>query len=69
MNIKSTIGSMNTKLIMELLLAQADSDEFLAEMTVGHHMIGIRRGHGRLDPLGFRLSDLFTDHLRLLPPA
>lgn len=53
-------------LIMELLLAQAEAGEFLSEMTVNQHMVGIRRGHGRLDPLTFRLSDLYTDHLGIL---
>jgi hypothetical protein len=55
------------KLIMELVLAQAESDEFLSEVTVGHLLVGVRRGPGQIDPLTFRLSDLFTDHLGLLP--
>lgn len=55
------------KLIMELVLAQAESDEFLSEVTVGHLLVGVRRGPGQIDPLAFRLSELFTDHLGLLP--
>ncbi len=53
-------------LIIELVLAQAESDEFLSGLTIGHLLVGVRRGGGHLDPRTFRLSDLFTDHLGLL---
>jgi predicted O-methyltransferase YrrM len=56
-----------SRLIIELVLAQAESDEFLSEVTVSPWWVGIRRGSGDLDPLTFRLSDLYTDHLGLLP--
>jgi len=55
------------RLVMELMLAQAESDQFLSELTVGHYMIAVRRGPGELDPETFRLSDLYTNHLGLLP--
>lgn len=56
-----------TRLIIELVLAQAESDEFLSAVTVGPRWTTVRRGDGHLDASEFRLSDLFTDHLGLLP--
>jgi predicted O-methyltransferase YrrM len=56
-----------SRLIIELVLAQAESDEFLSEVAVSPWWIGIRRGPGDLDHVSFRLSDLYTDHLGLLP--
>jgi hypothetical protein len=57
-----------TGLILELVLAQAESDEFLSEMTIGPRFVRVRRGPGHLDSTAFRLSDQFTDHLGLLSP-
>lgn len=56
-----------TRLIIELLLAQAESDEQLSSVTAGLHWVAVRRAGGRLDPATFRLSDLITDHMGLLP--
>ena len=56
-----------SRLVVELILAQAESEEFLARVTVGPRWVGVRRGPGTLDHRGFRLSDLYTDHLGLLP--
>jgi predicted O-methyltransferase YrrM len=54
------------RMVVELVLAQAESDEFLSEVSVSPWWVGIRRGAGDLDPVGFRLGDLYTDHLGLL---
>ena len=54
-------------LVVELVLATAESDEFVSEVTVGPGWVGVRRGSGQLDPETFRLADLYTDHLGLLP--
>jgi hypothetical protein len=54
-------------MVVELVLAQAESDEFLSEVSVSPWWVGIRRGSGDLDPIAFRLGDLYTDHLGLLP--
>lgn len=56
-----------SRLVVELILAQAESDEFLTRVTIGPHWVAVRRGPATLDPGGFRLSDLYTDHLGLLP--
>jgi len=54
-------------LVFELVLAKAESDEFVSEVTVGPWWVGVRRGSGELDPEKFRLADLYTDRLGLLP--
>src|SRR3954452_12551698 len=54
------------RMVVELVLAQAESDEFLSEVSVSPWWIGIRRGSEDLDPTTFRLGDLYTDHLWLL---
>jgi predicted O-methyltransferase YrrM len=54
------------RMVVELVLAQAESQEFLSEVSVSPWWVGIRRGAGDLDPIGFRLGDLYTDHLELL---
>ena len=54
------------RLIIELLLAQGESDEYFSSVTVGPRWVIVRRAGGRLDPARFRLSDLFTDHMGLL---
>src|SRR3954447_19520733 len=54
-------------LVVELVLATAESDEFVSEVTAGPGWVGVRRGSGQLDPGTFRLADLYTDHLGLLP--
>ena len=56
-----------SRLIIELLLAQAESDEHLSSVTAGPRWVAVRRAAGRLDPATFRLSDLITDHMGLLP--
>jgi predicted O-methyltransferase YrrM len=55
------------RLIIELVLAQAESDEFLSGVMLDLPRTSVRRGSGHLDASEFRLSDLFTDHLGLLP--
>jgi predicted O-methyltransferase YrrM len=54
------------RMVVELVLAQAESDEFLSEVSVSPWWVGVRRGKGDLDPNAFRLGDLYTDHLGLL---
>jgi predicted O-methyltransferase YrrM len=54
-------------LVVELVLAKAECDEFVSEVTVGTGWVGVRRGSGQLDPETFRLADLYTDRLGLLP--
>jgi SAM-dependent methyltransferase len=56
-----------TRLIVELALAQAESDEFLSGIMLGPHWTGVRRGSGHIDASEFRLLDLITDDLGLLP--
>jgi predicted O-methyltransferase YrrM len=55
-------------LVFELTLAKAESDEFVAEVTVGPWWVAVRRGSGSLDAGTFRAADLYTDRLGLLPP-
>ena len=55
------------KLVMEFVLAKAESDEFVSEVTVGPWWVSVRRGNGSLDYESFRLADVYTDHLGLLP--
>jgi predicted O-methyltransferase YrrM len=55
-------------LVIELMLAKAESDEFVAEVTVGPWSVAVRRGGGELEARTFRLADLYNDRMRLLPP-
>jgi hypothetical protein len=54
------VGGSPAKLILEIVLAQAESEDFLSGVNVGYFFVGVRRGPGHLDPMTFRLSDLFT---------
>src|SRR5215207_423787 len=54
-------------LVFELVLAKAESDECVSEVTVGPWWVSVRRGSGELDLEKFRLADLYTDRLGLLP--
>jgi predicted O-methyltransferase YrrM len=54
------------QLVVELMLAKAESDEFVSEVTVGPWWVAVRRGAGRLDPATFRLGDVYADPLGLL---
>jgi predicted O-methyltransferase YrrM len=55
-----------TRLVTELILAQAESEEFVREVRLDVRWARVRRGSGELDPSEFRLEDLFTYHLGLL---
>jgi hypothetical protein len=55
-----------TAFILQLVLAQAESDECLSELTIGPRLVRARRGAGPLDPAGFRVSDIYADYLGLL---
>lgn len=52
---------------VELLLAAALSSDAIASVTFNQYWIEIRRGPTRLDPDGFRLSDLYHDYFGYLP--
>jgi hypothetical protein len=52
-----------TRLVIELILAQAESEEFVREVRLDVRWARVRRGSGELDPAEFRLADLFTYHL------
>lgn len=56
-----------TRLVVEFALAQAESDEFLSGMMLGPYWACVRRGRAPIDASGFRLSDLLTNDLGLLP--
>lgn len=55
------------QLAVELLLACASSSDVVAEVTVNEHWIAVRRGPAEVDPLSFRLGDLYQDYFGFLP--
>ena len=55
-----------SRLVIELVLAQAESGEFVSNVSVDERWLEVRRGPEMLDARGFRLSGLYTDHLGLL---
>jgi predicted O-methyltransferase YrrM len=60
-------GPSLVRLIIELMLVQAESDEFVREVRVDLHGAHIYRGSGELDPSKFRLADLIANDFGLLP--
>lgn len=54
-------------LVIELVLAQAESDEVVAGVEIGPWAVSVTRGPADLDHRSFRLTDHFGDHLRLHP--
>jgi predicted O-methyltransferase YrrM len=56
-----------TRLVIELILAQAESDEFVREVQLDGKWARIYRGAGELDPSEFRIKDLITSDFGLLP--
>jgi predicted O-methyltransferase YrrM len=60
-------GPPLTRLVIELILIQAESDEFVREVKVDQSGAHIYRGDGELDPSEFRLADLITNDFGLLP--
>jgi predicted O-methyltransferase YrrM len=56
-----------TRLVIELILAQAESDEFVREVQLDRKWARIYRASGELDPSGFRIADLITSDFGLLP--
>lgn len=64
--IKAEFGPPLSRLVIELILAQAESDEFVREVRLDARCTRIRRGDGELDPASFRVEDLITDDLGLL---
>lgn len=55
-----------SRLVVELVLAQAESGDFVSSVSVDPRWLAIRRGPEELDARGFRLADLYTDYLGLL---
>jgi predicted O-methyltransferase YrrM len=55
------------RLVIELILVQAESDKFVREVRVDRQWAHIYRGSGQLDPSEFRLADLITNDFGLLP--
>jgi predicted O-methyltransferase YrrM len=55
-------------LVVELMLAKGESDEFVSEVTMAPWWVAVRRGGGELDPGTFRLADIYTDRMGLLRP-
>jgi cephalosporin hydroxylase len=56
-------GALETpisKLVMELVLVAAESDEFVREVRVDGRWARIRRGSGSLDPASFAVRDLIS---------
>jgi predicted O-methyltransferase YrrM len=51
-----------TQLGVELLLARASAGDAIRDIVVNQHWIVLERGDDPLDPLTFRVADLFTDH-------
>jgi len=60
-------GPSLVRLVIQLILAQAESDDFVREVRVDLHGAHIYRGNGELDPSDFRLADLIANDFELLP--
>jgi hypothetical protein len=54
-----------TQLVVELMLATAESDDFVTQVTLGPWSVSVRRRSAPLDPETFRLALLYTDRLGL----
>jgi predicted O-methyltransferase YrrM len=57
-----------TRLVVELVLAQAESDDYVREVQLDRKWARIYRGSAELDPSRFRVTDLITSDFGLLPP-
>jgi predicted O-methyltransferase YrrM len=58
-----------TRLIVELVLAQAESDDYVRKVELDGKWARIYRGRAELDPAGFRVNDLITSDFGLLPSS
>jgi predicted O-methyltransferase YrrM len=58
-----------SRLVIELVLAQATWSPAFDGFSVDRHWITVRRGPGSLDPTTFRLRDLYVDHFGLDPSS
>lgn len=56
-----------SQLAVELVLARASGREAIAEVVVDEFWVTVKRGTDELDPDGFRLADLYIDHVGFLP--
>ena len=52
-----------SRLVLELVLAQAESDEVVAAVHVDLRRVTVTRGGAELDPASFRLSDHLTQEM------
>lgn len=57
-----------SRVVIELVLIQAESDEFVREVRVDRRWAKVYRGDGEIGPSEFRLADLITNDFGLLPP-
>ena len=55
-----------TRLVIELVLAQAESDEFVRAVQLDSKWARIYRGSGELDPSRFRVADLIMSGFGVL---
>ena len=55
-------------LALHAVMARARSGDAIGEVRVDEDWIVVTRGEGELDPEGFRLEGLFTDHFGVLSP-
>ena len=60
-------GPSLIRLVIELILINAESDEFVREVRVDQSGARVYRGNGKLDPSEFCLSDLIMNDFGLLP--
>ncbi len=51
-----------SSLVVELMLALACGSDALTDVALNSSWTEVRRGPGPLDPVGFRLADLYRDH-------
>jgi hypothetical protein len=56
------------RLLVELIVLQGESDEFVREVKIGPRWACVYRGSGELDPSAFRLADFISNDFGLLPP-
>jgi hypothetical protein len=56
------------QLLVELIVLQGESDEFVRKLEIGPRFTRVYRGRGELDPSGFRIADFISNDFGLLPP-
>jgi cephalosporin hydroxylase len=56
------------QLVVELILIQGESHEFVRKLEINPRWVGVYRGNGELAPSEFRLADFISNDFGLLPP-